>query len=446
MNEQDIEQQVLGYLMFHEAKTAFQYLPSIKDEYFTSGQNKDILWCVRELISRGDNPSIMKVGELMKSKKGANTKIFISLSSMTTKAPAYPHLMDGLVSALVNNFNKRTVGNFLQLQNKRYSEGTLSLDTFIASYKKLEDSIDYGSEKERTILEVWDEVLELHDKAKNGESAGIGLGHAAIADLVELEPVDVMVIAGRPAMGKTAFGMTTVRNLCIQNELKVAFFVIEMSDVQLVRRLQSNLTAVSSSKIRKGTLSDDDRHKIDGWRSNNNLSNLHIFTGDHTVEDITLKCIKLKNSVGLDLIIIDYIQKVTSSLPNSASETEKVKQVSDDLKRITQRLKVPQVQFAQLKRNESREGNRPGLPDLKYTTAIEENATIVAFLHRPEYYGQKEMEPGRSSENICEFIIAKNREDSTEIREFIFHKWTGQFTSNMAGGENKTEKQTDLPF
>ena len=122
--------------------------------------------------------------------------------------------------------------------------------------------------------------------------------------------------------------------------------------------------------------------------------------------------------------------------------------MSDDLKRVTQRLEVPQIQFAQLKRNDSREGHKPGLPDLKYTTAIEENASIVAFLHRPEYYGQKEMSPGRSSKNICEFIIAKNREDATETREFLFYPWYSSFTSNMGSktGDGKTGKQDDLPF
>jgi len=446
----ELEKKTLGVILSYGERDSFTILSSIKREYFTNGMCIDVYDTIQTLIKTAQPINVLTVVDGLKKTGKLQGKSIAEISKLTQDVPMMQHQIDMLASGLIENFNKRVVGNWLGKHSNLYANGMLTLDGFMGEFKKLEDQIDYGKEPDRDIIDVFDDVLQDHDKAKQGQRTGLRLGHGAIADIVELEPVDVMVVAARPAMGKTAFAISTAKNLCLQDELQVALFVIEMSNNQLVRRLQANLARVNSNKIRKGTCTEDELAKIRAWRSNANIRNLHIFTGDHRVEDIALKCTKLKNTVGLDLIIVDYVQKVTSSLKGSSvTETDQVKQVTDDLKRLTQRLEVPQIQFSQLRRTGSKE--RPTLSDIKQTTAIEENASIVAFLHRPEYYGHETMpdNPAQSAKGICEFILAKNREDELAIRQFFFEPWYSSFQSVHNGVSVKKDspgEQNDLPF
>lgn len=443
-DQTEIERKTLGCILAYGEGESYSILSALKRDYFTNGVHKDVYDSIQNLIKQARKVDIVNVIDDLKKTGKMQGKSVAQISKMTADIPMMQHQMDTLVNALVGNFNKRVVGNWITKHNRHYTDGLLTLEGFVMDFKKLEEQIDYGKEPDEDIIDVFDEVLFDHDKAKAGERTGLRLGHSAINDVVELEPVDVLVVAGRPAMGKTAFAISTAKNLCLQEELHVALFVIEMSKKQLVRRLQSNLARVDNKKIRKGTCSEDDLKKIRAWRENKNLQNLHIFTGDHTVADIALKSTKLKNTCGLDLIIVDFVQTITSSLKGNVSETEKVKQIADDLKRVSQTLQVPQIQFSQLKRTGSKE--RPTLSDLKQTTAIEEKASVVGFLHRPEYYGHKTMpdSPNQSAKGICEFIIAKNREDELKIRQFYFEPWYSSFQSVIP--DQPVKSNDDLPF
>lgn len=264
--------------------------------------------------------------------------------------------------------------------------------------------------KEESNIETIFQVVEDHIQAKAGVLPGITLPWSCLAKEVILEPVDVMVVGARPAMGKTAFAVSLAVNLAFQKHLHVVIFSLEMSKKQIVRRIVSNLTSIDSNRIKYGECNEREISQIYEVQEQDGLNYIHIFEGSHSIKDITQKLSELKMEEKADLVIIDYLQKI---IPRSkGSRYEQVTEVSNGVKMIAQNMKIPTVALAQLSRSGAMVGKLPTLTDLKESGEIEQDASVVAFLHRPEYYGEELTSNGTSAENICEFLIAKNREGS----------------------------------
>lgn len=226
-----------------------------------------------------------------------------------------------------------------------------------------------------------------------------------------LQKSDLILIAARPAMGKTAFVLNVVEYIALHSQGNIALFSLEMSKEQLVRRLLSMNSHVDSQKIRTGTLEDEDWIQlVDSVRRIGN-TNLYIDdTSGITASELRTKCRKQKLSKGLDLVIIDYLQLMSGSgNRRGESRQQEISDISRALKVMARELNIPVVALSQLSRAvEQRPDKRPMLSDLRESGAIEQDADIVMFLYRDDYYN-----PDTEEKNVAEVIIAKQRSGPT---------------------------------
>ena len=239
-----------------------------------------------------------------------------------------------------------------------------------------------------------------------------------------------MVVGGRPAMGKTAWAISLLRNLCFNENKVVVFYSLEMAHDRIIRRIISNILGINSNHIKYGQCSDSELKKIEELKSSPAWNNLVIFDGSHTTKDIEAKLQTVKNKdKEVDLFMIDYLQKIMPG--KSENRYQEVTKISNDVKRIVMAHRVPCIALAQLSRDVGRSGKRPSLPDLKESGEIEQDASIVSFLHRPEYYGELVDEEGNDMEGMGEFIIAKNRDGGIGINKMIVKLETSEWNDTL---------------
>ena len=225
---------------------------------------------------------------------------------------------------------------------------------------------------------------------------------------------DLIIIAARPAMGKTAFVLSMAKNIAVNNREPVAMFSLEMSNVQLVNRLITNVCEISGEKIKSGQLAPYEWGQLDS--NINALIDAPLYVDDTpslSIFELRTKARRLVREHGVKLIIIDYLQLMNASGASFGSRQEEVSTISRSLKGLAKELNIPIIALSQLNRGvESREGiegKRPQLSDLRESGAIEQDADMVCFIHRPEYYKIFQDEKGNDLKGVAEIIIAKHR-------------------------------------
>lgn len=254
------------------------------------------------------------------------------------------------------------------------------------------------------VEETLDKITKLYEN-KAGIT-GLPTGFRDLDRLTSgLQPSDLILVAARPSMGKTAFTLNIAQNVGVKQHKTVAFFSLEMSQEQLVQRLLCQIAHIDSQKLRTGQLnSDDEWTKLTD--ACDKLYQAPIYIDDTpgiSVTEMRSKARRLKAEHGLDLIIVDYLQLMQGR--NSESRQQEISEISRSLKALARELKVPLIALSQLSRSvESRQDKRPMLSDLRESGALEQDADIVSFLYREDYY-DKETE----NQHITEIILAKHR-------------------------------------
>ena len=282
-----------------------------------------------------------------------------------------------------------------------------------------------GSEFE-PIRDVVLRTLDSIEKAakQKGNITGLETGFRDLdAKTAGLQKSDLILIAARPAMGKTAFVLNIAEYVALHSNSTIALFSLEMSKEQLVKRMLDMNSMVDSQKIRTGDLEDDDWDKLVGSVRKIGNSNLVIDdTSGITASELRSKCRKLKIEQGLDLVIIDYLQLMTGAgKRKSDSRQQEISDISRSLKVMARELNVPVIALSQLSRAvESRPDKRPMLSDLRESGAIEQDADIVMFIYRDEYYN-----PDSEKKGVAEVIVAKQRSGPTGPVELA---WLSQYT------------------
>jgi replicative DNA helicase len=247
---------------------------------------------------------------------------------------------------------------------------------------------------------------------------------------------DLIIIAARPAMGKTAFLLSMARNIAVGHKIPMALFSLEMASVQLITRMIASETKISSEKLRKGTLDDEEWQRL--FSNVSELENAPLYideTPSLSIFDFRAKCRRLVMQHGVRLIMVDYLQLMTAGSGGKGvgNREQEISMISRSLKAIAKELNVPVIALSQLSRSvETRPGKRPQLSDLRESGAIEQDADIVSFIFRPEYYkitvwdnddeGQE-----TSTENQAELIIAKHRNGATADVRLSFLKHFAKF-------------------
>ena len=275
-------------------------------------------------------------------------------------------------------------------------------------------------------------MLQIEEASKNTSAFnGVPSGFMAV-DRVTLgwQPSDLIIIAARPAMGKTAFVLSMARNMAIDHESPVAFFSLEMSSVQLMMRLIIAETGLSGTDLKSGRLTPEQWRHLES--ATKPLGTAPLFIDDTpalSVFEFRSKARRLKIHNDIKIIIIDYLQLMTGNAESKGNREQEVAFISRTLKAIAKELNVPIIALSQLSRaTETRGGSkRPQLSDLRESGAIEQDADIVAFIHRPEYYGMNTDENGMPTAGMAEIIIAKHRSGAATDVKLRFLKEQTRF-------------------
>lgn len=329
------------------------------------------------------------------------------------------------------------------IEEKALLRGLINSATAIAGmgYEDNEDVAEIMDKAEKMILEVSERriggdftpiktiIFDAFGKieqlyASKGGITGLASGFKDLDKLTSgLQPSDLVLIAARPSMGKTAFTLNIATHVAVREKQAVAFFSLEMSKEQLVQRMLCAEAAIDSQRLRIGELEDRDWGKL--ISAADRLSSAPIFIDDTagiTVMEMRSKARRLKIEHDLKLIIIDYLQLMQGSGSKSGdNRQQEISEISRSLKALARELNVPVIALSQLSRSvESRQVKKPMLSDLRESGSLEQDADIVAFLYREDYYN-----PDTEHKNITDVIIAKHRNGPVDTVQLFFHK---QFT------------------
>ena len=292
----------------------------------------------------------------------------------------------------------------------------------------------------KDVLAKTEQDLERLSEHK-GEITGLATGWYDFDRLTTgLHPNELIIIAARPAMGKTAFALNLATHVAMTQEKSVAVFNLEMSAEQLAMRILSALGQLEGFKLRTGNLMNNDWKRINEAVSQ--LSNTNLVIDDTpgiTIGEIRAKCRRLASSEkGLSLIVIDYLQLISGGKNYGANRQQEVSDISRSLKTLAMELNVPVIALSQLSRSvEAREDKRPLMSDLRESGSIEQDADIVAFLYRDDYYNKEARTEDNNS--ISELIIGKHRNGPTATIELLFKKNTSTFLNLRRDKEKKEE-------
>ena len=421
----DAERSVLGsMLLAHEAVLLAQELLDAEDFYDPA--HKEIFAAMCHLGNQSKRIDLVTVDEEL-SRRGrlegvGGLNYLLDLSRFVPSAAnvaAYVRIVDEKSTL------RRLISASNQISQMSYTGDRETTDILAASEKLIYDiSMRKGGEMLQPIQPILIRTYEQIDRlVKNkGRIEGVPTGYRELDDLLTgLHPGELVLIAGRPSMGKTSFGMNIVENAAIRAGRKTAVFSLEMPAEQLAMRMMCTEARVDMQNVRRGALSDDEWLRLCDAMGTIGQASIHVdATSGITVPEIRSKARRLQMENGLDLIMIDYLQ-LMSGAGRFGSRQEEVSSISRMLKGLAQELRVPVIALSQLSRaTANRSDHKPILSDIRDSGAIEQDADVVMFIHREDYY-DKETE----KKNIAEIIIAKQRNGSLGTVQL---GWRGELT------------------
>ena len=438
----DAELSVLG-CGFLEKSALDKIMDEVSDDMFYSEANKTIYKAMKNLHINNIPVDAQTVcNELDKSKSLSKVGGVEYITEIINSVPSTANL-NYYIKII---FEKSVLRNLID-KSTRIQEDC---------YEEKDDIVDIVENAERNILSVYNDKLGrdirklqevLPEIQKNMEAlaesktefTGIRTGYYELDNMTRgLQKKQVIIIAGRPGCGKSAFALNLGLNASINNKSSVALFSLEMGVEEITKRMFGCIGKIDGDVLKTGKLKNNDWKKWNEAMSE--LSDAKFFVDDSggiTVSEIRRKCRKLKNSDdGLDLVIIDYMQLISSSAKYAGQRVQEVSEISRDIKKLAMELDIPVIALAQLSRNvEQRRGEdkKPKLSDLRESGSIEQDADIVLFLHSDDY--------GKYDGNInrkIELLVAKHRAGSTGTVNLVFKMNTGSF-DNYINKENENE-------
>lgn len=379
-------------------------------EVYTTGRQIDMITLKEQLKLRG---TLEKVGNV------AYIATLIDNVPTTSNVESYIKIVE----------EKSTLRKLIKVANDIIKLGysqTEEVDTIVEQTEKkvfdvLQDRNTKGYESiKQVLINVFDELEDMYQNKR--KMSGIESGFIDLDSKISgLNPSDLLIVAARPAMGKTAFVLNIATHVAKYVNIPVLIFSLEMSADQMVKRIVSSEAEVDSMKLKNADLNSEEWLKL--GEASGKLSDIPLYIDDTpglSSTELRAKCRKAKLEKGVGLIIIDYLQLMESKNKLSSRQQE-ITEISRSLKILAKELKVPVIALSQLSRaSEGRTDHRPMLSDLRDSGAIEQDADIVMFLHREDYYN-----PDTEKKNIAEVILAKNRSGSSGTVELA---WLGQYT------------------
>ena len=431
----EVEKAVLGALMI-DKDAYLEVCDKLRPESFYEPRNQMVYEAIQKL-SMDENPVDMltvvdMLGKMGKLEDVGGPAYVADLSSrVATSANLEYH-----ANIVAEKYLSRQMISYVSVIGKKtYDESYDIKDVVQEAESTLFELSQKNMKKDYSVLApIVDKAMDMVKiaHANKGGITGISSGYFKLDDMIcGWQDSDLVIIAGRPAMGKTAFALSLAKNIAADQKIPMAFFSLEMSDVQLANRLISNACKIEGTKLMSGQLDRADWLRLD--KKIDNLKDAPLYIDDTeglSVMELRTKARRLVREKGVKLIMIDYLQLMTASGMKYNSRQEEVSLISRSLKGLAKELNIPVLALSQLNRGvESRqgaEGKRPQLSDLRESGAIEQDADMVIFLHRPEYYGLKMSDDGLIDyHNRAEVIISKHRKGATGI---ILMNFIGDYT------------------
>ncbi len=430
----EIEKLVLGALMID--KDAFSVVSEmLRPETFYEPRNQKVYEAIQTLSMKELPVDIMTVVEELK-REGTFEDVggAAYLMEISQKVASAAHV-NYHARILAQKYTARQLIHYAsEIETKAFDE-TIDVDDLM---QEAEGSLFQLSQKNMRqdytqidpVVAAAQHAIELAAQNKGGLT-GIPSGFTGLDNITSgWQPADLVIIAGRPAMGKTSFALNIAKNIAVDYHEPIAFFSLEMSNMQLVDRLISNVCEISGHDILSGQLDQEAWKRLD--TNIRKLQGCPIYVDDTpglSVFELRTKARRLVREKGVKIIMIDYLQLMNANGMKFNSRQEEVSTISRSLKGLAKELNIPVLALSQLSRNvESREGidgKRPQLSDLRESGAIEQDADMVLFVHRPEYYHIFQDEKGNDLHGMAQIIIAKHRKGATGD---VLLNFRGEFT------------------
>ena len=425
-HDTEAEQAVLGS-MLTDQDAVIDAIEVLKPEDFYREDNKYIYEAILNLYNKAEPIDIITVkSELISMGKFEVIGGFEYLGILPDKVPLVANAERYIKIVEEKSLLRQLIKASNELIDLGYAQNEDVEMVMDQAEKKIFNIMQGKNQKgfsviKDVLIESFAEIEKLYNQKE--PITGVPTGFADLDyKTAGLHNSDLILVAARPAMGKSAFALNIASNAAINAKVPVAIFNLEMSKSQLVNRMLCSEAMVDSNKIRTGKIEEDDWGKL--ATALGPLSEAPIYIDDTagiSIAEIRAKCRKLKLEKNIGLIVIDYLQLIQGSGKRNASREQEISEISRSLKILAKELDVPVIALSQLSRAaEQRQDHRPMLSDLRESGAIEQDADIVMFLYRDDYYN-----PDTEKKNIAEVILAKHRAGSTGTVELY---WMGSYT------------------
>ncbi len=425
-NDTEAEQAVIGS-MLTDKDAVFAAAEVLKENDFYREDNKIIYTAILNLYNRSEPIDIIT----LKSELSAMGKLdavggLEYIAGLPDKVPTTSNVEQYIKIVEEKSMLRNLIKTANDIITLGYDPTQDVEDIIDASEKKIFEVMQKKNQKgyfsiKDILVDTFTELEELYNQKQH--ITGVPTGFTDLDfRTAGLHKSDLILIAARPAMGKSAFALNIATHAAVRANIPVAIFSLEMSKEQMVNRILSSEAMVDSNKVRTGTLEDDDWAKL--AETSGILSESQIYIDDTpgiSIMEIRAKCRKMKLEKNIGLVVIDYLQLVQGTGKRGASREQEIAEISRSLKILAKEIEVPVVALSQLSRApEQRTDHRPMLSDLRESGSIEQDADIVMFLYRDDYYNENS-----EKKNIAEVIIAKHRSGSTGTVELL---WLGNYT------------------
>jgi len=438
----DLEEAVLGALML-EKDAVSAVIDILIPKVFYKDAHQRIFSAISRLFGKSEPIDILTVTNELKS-------------SGELDMVGGPYYITMLTSRIASAANVEYHARIIQQKHIQRDLIHISSEIIKEAYEDTTDVFSLLDKAEQNLFSVSETNLRRNfedmpslvrqaivdiEMAKNSDSSFRGVP-SGFTDLDRItsgwQKSDLIILAARPSMGKTALGLSMARNMAVEFNKPVAFFSLEMSAVQLVTRLISSESELKADKLKRGDLADHEWEQLHA--KIRNLSEAKIFIDDTpalSIFELRAKCRRLKQQHNIQMVYVDYLQLMTAGGDNKGNREQEISQISRSLKALAKELDIPVLALSQLSRAvETRPGQskRPILSDLRESGAIEQDADLVIFIYRPEYYKIDEFEDGSSTAGVSEVIIAKHRNGAVGDIRLKFVNTFARFEDYTQGG------------
>ncbi len=429
----EVEQMVLGAMLLDEEAVSMA-VEALEPSYFYKSAHKEIFNAVCDMFEDKSEIDLVTLGEELKRRKTYDTiggaYYLAEISNSTPSAANLKNYLEIVKQKALSRMLIKECNTIIEKAYGQEEEINQMLDyaesrIFEISEKRMQKGF---ADINNILHATFERIDQLYHSGHSGVT-GVPSDYKKLDEMTAgFQSSDLIVLAGRPSMGKTAFALNLARNAAVDHGMPVGIFSLEMSSEALVMRLLCTESKVNQMKVRTGKLSKDDMDNLTTHVGN--LMNAPIYIDDTpslNVLELRAKARRLKAEANIQMLLIDYLQLMDGT--KGENRQQEITHISRSIKGIAKELDIPVVALSQLSRQvESRDKfKRPQLSDLRESGAIEQDADVVLFVYRPEYYQIQEFEDGTSTHNMCEIIIGKQRNGPVGSTRLTFLKEFGKF-------------------